>query len=148
MRMATAAILCALAGSGLMAATPALAQDRSERRDAGRQDIVTHVRTVNELAAMCDPRWGGLARLEAIAYCQGYLTAAGQYHALTRPPGGPMRPLFCVPGRGPSVAQSGVDFSQWARANPRHGNEPALDGFLRWAQERFPCEAPSRRRSR
>jgi hypothetical protein len=140
MRIASAALLAALTGAGIGAAAPAAAQGRSdERGEPQRQEIVTHVRTVSELAAVCDPRWGGLPRLEAIAYCQGYLTAAVQYHTLTRPPGGRVRQLFCVPGRGPSVAESGIGFAQWARENPRHANEPALDGFLRWAQERFPC---------
>ena len=41
-------------------------------------------------------------------------------------------------------------FAAWARENPRHGNEPALDGLLRWAQVNFPCSpnAPPARTSR
>ena len=100
---------------------------------------VTHVETVRDLAAVCDPQWGGMPRLEAIAYCQGFINAAGQYHALTHPPGTPIRQLFCLPERRPSIAESGVDFAQWARATPRFAEEPALDGFLRWAQARYPC---------
>ncbi len=100
---------------------------------------VTHVETVRDLAAVCDPQWGGMPRLEAIAYCQGFINAAGQYHALTHPPGTAIRPLFCLPERRPTIAESGVDFAQWARATPRFAEEPALDGFLRWAQARHPC---------
>jgi hypothetical protein len=103
--------------------------------------VVTHVQTVSELAAICDPTWGGVPRLEAIAYCQGFLTSFGQYHALLYPQGGPARPLFCVPVPGPTVAQSGIAFAAWTRENPRHANEPALDGLLRWAQANFPCPA-------
>lgn len=104
-----------------------------------RDGIVNHVETVRDLAAVCDPQWGGVPRLEAIAYCQGFLTAAGQYHALLHPATGPMRPLFCLPVPGPTIAESGVDFARWARGEPRFSTEPALDGFLRWAQARYPC---------
>lgn len=122
----------------LLGGTAAIAQQ------AAQQPIVTHVQTVNELAAVCDPTWGGVPRLEAIAYCQGFLTSAGQYHALMNPPGSPVRPLFCVPNPGPTIAQSGVGFARWARENPSYGNEPALDGMLRWAQASFPCPPVSR----
>jgi hypothetical protein len=101
------------------------------------------VQTANELAAVCDPAWQGVPRLEAIAYCQGFLTSFGQYHALLHPAGGPIRPLFCVPSPGPSIAESGLAFAAWARSNPTHSNEPALDGLVRWAQASFPCPAPA-----
>jgi len=121
----------------LMGSGAAIAQQPAQ------QQIVTHVRTVNDLAAVCDPAWGGVPRLEAIAYCQGFLTSAGQYHALMNPPGSPVRPLFCVPNPGPTIAQSGVGFARWARENPSYANEPALDGMLRWAQSNFPCPPAS-----
>ena len=117
-----------------IAAAPALAQPPPPV--AGP---TTHVESVRDLAAVCDPAWGGMPRLEAIAYCQGFITAAAQYHTLTHPAGTPLHPLFCLPERRPSVADSGVDFAQWARATPRFAEEPALDGFLRWAQARYPC---------
>ena len=100
---------------------------------------ITQAQTTAELAVVCDPNWSDVPRLEAIAYCQGFLTGAGQYHALLHPAGGPMRPLFCVPNPGPSIAQSGLAFATWARANPTRGSEPAMDGFLRWAQSAHPC---------
>lgn len=103
--------------------------------------VVTQVQTAADLAAVCDPAWSGVPRLEAIAYCQGFITSAGQYHTLLHPAGGRSRPLFCVPTPPPTVAQSGVAFSAWMRANPAHANEPALDGFLRWAQAAYPCGA-------
>jgi hypothetical protein len=123
----------------LLASAPAFAQPR----------IVDHVQTTAELAAICDPSSTGVPRLEAIAYCQGFLTSAGQYHALMNPPGSPMRPLFCVPNPGPSIAESGIALARWVRENPSHANEPALDGMLRWAQASFPCPTqPAGRRTR
>jgi Ssp1 endopeptidase immunity protein Rap1a len=113
-------------------AAPALAQGQAP-------GLVTDVRTVSDLAAVCDPQARGVERLESIAYCQGYLTAAGQYHTALHPAGGPRRPLFCVPNPPPSVAQAGLGFAAWARRNPQHANEPALDGLLRYAQATYPC---------
>ena len=100
---------------------------------------VTDVRTVSDLAAVCDPQLRGVERLESIAYCQGFVTAAGQYHAALYPADGPRRPLYCLPNPPPSVAQTGLGFAAWARQNPQHANEPALDGLLRWAQSAYPC---------
>ncbi len=105
--------------------------------------MVTHVRTVIDLAAVCDPTWAGVPRLEAIAYCQGFLTSAGQNHALLHPVGGHARPLYCVPTPGPSIAESGIAFAAWARSQPNHHQEPALDGLLRWAEATFPCPPPA-----
>ncbi len=124
----------ALAAALVLAGTAAQAQPPPP--GAG---LVTHVETVRDLAAVCDPPWGGVARYEAIAYCQGFLTAAGQYHTMLHPAGGPVRPLYCLPRPGPTIAESGVDFARWVQASPRFATEPALDGFLRWAQARYPC---------
>ncbi len=124
-----------LAAAAVLAAAPASAQPRWE--GGGRSP--THVETVRDLARMCDPARGGVPRLEAIAYCQGYITAAVQFHQLTRSVGRGV-PLFCVAGRGPSIAESGVGFAAWARDHRQYADEPALDGLLRWAQVSFPCQ--------
>ena len=130
MRNTLAAAAPLLAAALIGAPAPARAQ---------APGLVTDVRTVSDLAAVCDPQVRGVERLESIAYCQGYLTAAGQYHTSLHPAGGPSRPLFCVPNPPPSVAQSGLAFAAWARRNPQHANEAALDGLLRWAQATYPC---------
>jgi hypothetical protein len=147
MRRSSRAAATALVLAGIAAMAPrAMAQPAGQ---AG-QPVVTHVQTASELAAVCDPAWGGVPRLEAIAYCQGFLTSFGQYHALLHPPGGRARPLFCVPNPGPTIAQSGLAFAAWMRANPTYASEPALDGMLRWAQASFPCPtaaAPPRSRT-
>lgn len=137
--------------AAILGAAPAIPAAMAQTPGAP-QAAVTHVQTANELAAVCDPAGNGVPRLESIAYCQGFLTSFGQYHALLYPQGGPTRPLFCVPVPGPSIAQAGIGFAAWTRANPQHGTEPALDGLLRWAQASFPCPAapmrPSTTRSR
>jgi hypothetical protein len=137
MRLVLATALAALV------AAPAMAQPQ-QRGQAEGTDLIDHVRTVSDLARVCNPPWGGVPRLEAIAYCQGFLTGAGQYHALLYPAGTRARPLYCVPSPGPTIAESGIAFAAWSRANPDRANEPALDGVLRWAQATFPCGAPAR----
>lgn len=111
---------------------------------------VTHVRSAADLASVCDPRGGDVARLESIAYCQGFITSFVQYHALAHPAGGRSAPLFCVSGPGPSIAESGLAFARWTENNPQHRGEPALDGLLRWAEVTHPCApvAPAPRRAR
>ncbi len=141
MRHTHLAALALLAGAAF-ASGAALAQT------ASRVDTLDHVQSVSDLAAVCDPSRSGVARLEAIAYCQGFLTSAGQYHTLMYPAGSPVRPLFCVPSPGPSIAESGLAFARWARANPNRSEEPALDGMLRWAQATFPCATPARAATR
>lgn len=136
-------IATALFAAGL-AALPLAARAQAP----GSVTPVTQVQSTSDLAAVCDPGWSGVPRLEAIAYCQGFLTSFGQYHALMYPRGGPVRPLFCLPTPGPTIAQSGIAFAAWARDNPRHGGEPALDGLLRWAQATYPCAAATPRRAR
>ena len=78
-----AAAAAPMLAAALLNGPPALAQ-------APRH--VTEVQTVSDLAAVCDPQVRGVERLESIAYCQGFLTAAGQYHAALHPAGGPRRP--------------------------------------------------------
>jgi hypothetical protein len=138
MKIATAILAAGLAAAPLAASAQA----------PGNVTPVTQVQSTSDLAAVCDPGWSGVPRLEAIAYCQGFLTAFGQHHALLNPRGGSMRPLFCLPTPEPTIAQSGIAFAAWARSNPRHGGEPALDGLLRWAQATYPCRAAAPRATR
>jgi hypothetical protein len=135
MRIATAAALAVMMGG-----SAALAQGGPPRTE---DQMVSHVETVRDLASVCDPRWSDVPRLEAIAYCQGFLTGVGQYYTLTHPRGR-SRQLYCVSASGASIAESGLGFARWARENPTYANEPALDGYLRWAQQRHPCAPQAR----
>jgi len=133
----TALAMCL--GTAMALAHPGATAQAQPAATAQQEALVDHVSTVRDLAAVCDPSWGGVPRLEAIAYCQGFLTAAGQYHTLLYPASGPVRPIFCVPNPGPTIAESGIAFAAWARSNGQYMREPALDGLLRWAQATFPC---------
>ena len=126
----------------VLATAPALAQMAPQ----GGASIVTHAGTVANLAAICDPSPEHPRRLESIAYCQGYITAAGQYHTAERMAGNQATPLYCLPNPPPTVAESGLSFAAWARQNPQFSNEPAIDGLTRWAQVNFPCGNASQQR--
>jgi hypothetical protein len=78
-----------------------------------------------------------------IAYCRGFLVGAGQYHAvITSPPAG-RPPVFCLPAGDalPTIEQAQSAFAAWARANPQHAAERAVEGVTRWAASAFPCPA-------
>lgn len=93
--------------------------------------------TTGPLAELC-----GAASPTAQAYCRGFLIGAGQYHATITAPGG-LDPLFCLPTPAPSVEQVQAGFAAWARANPQHANERAIEGVMRWAASAFPCVRPA-----
>ncbi|MXP62179.1 hypothetical protein E0493_02280 [Roseomonas sp. M0104] len=131
--MRTIYLAAALAG---LASLPALAQSPAS-------SSVSQAGTVADLTILCDPPANSPRRLEAIAYCQGYVTAAGQYHTALHPEGGARPPLFCLPNPPPTVAQSGLGFAAWARQNPQHNSEPAIEGLLRWMQATYPCPPSS-----
>jgi hypothetical protein len=77
--------------------------------------------------------------LEAIAYCQGYLTAAGQYRAgLQQISPQAVAPL-CLPSPSPSVAQVGINFAKWVSNNPNESTQPALAGLMKWAEQTYRC---------
>ncbi|MBO1078153.1 Rap1a/Tai family immunity protein [Roseomonas haemaphysalidis] len=130
--------IAAAAALVLMSGAPVLAQAPMATAPA---TPVTEVRTAADLAAVCDPAASNPLRLESIAYCQGFLTGAGQYYAALHPASATTPPLFCLPQTPPSVAQTGLAFAAWSRQNPQHGAEPAVDGLLRWAQATYPCPA-------
>jgi hypothetical protein len=135
MRFVLVAALAGLVSGASLLPRTSLAQGSAPPLPAA----VTHVQTAADLAAVCDPSGTGVPKLEAIAYCQGFLTGFGQYHTLLHPAGGRSRPLYCVPPQGMTIAQSGLGFAAWSRQNPSFSSEPALDGLLRWAQATLPC---------
>jgi len=133
------AALAALFGGPVMAQSPS----QSPSTTPPGSTRVTHATTVADLAALCAPRSEGVPRLEAIAYCQGYVTAAGHVYVELMPPSSPNH-LVCLPSPGPSIAEAGIGFAAWAAQHPQYAMEPALDGLLRYAQATYPCPAAAR----
>ncbi|KAA2214874.1 Rap1a/Tai family immunity protein [Teichococcus oryzae] len=128
-----------------LAAAPALAQTAPATAPGA---IITHANSAGDLAALCDPAPDNPRRLESIAYCQGYMTSAGQFHAALNPPNSSRRPMFCLPSPPPTIAESGLGFAAWVRQNPQHANESPIDGLFRWAQATYPCPTGTAPRGR
>lgn len=102
-----------------------------------------------DLAALCAASGQEALGGPALGYCQGFIVSAGQYHRALTAEGGAQRPIFCLPNPSPSFDQFRLAFVAWARGNPQHGTEPAIDGLARFAAATYPClaapAAPPRR---
>jgi hypothetical protein len=59
---------------------------------------------------------------------------------VTRPGG--QAPIFCLPNPAPTLDEAQAAFVAWARANPQHAGDKAVDGLLRWAASAYPCPTP------
>lgn len=102
----------------------------------------------SDLAALCGASGQeGLGRA-ALGYCQGFFVAAGQYHRSLSAEGGLHRPIFCLPNPSPTFDQARASFVAWARNNPQHGGERAIDGLMRFAAETYPCPEAAAARPR
>ncbi|MEN0074896.1 MAG: Rap1a/Tai family immunity protein [Paracraurococcus sp.] len=123
------------------AAGPAAAQTISPETFRGGR--------TSDLAALCAASGQDALSQAALGYCQGFVVSAGQYHRALTAEGGVQRPNFCLPTPSPTFDQARQAFVQWARANPEHGAEPAIDGLMRFAVASYPCPAaPAASRSR
>jgi len=71
--------------------------------------------------------------------CLGYMTGAMQlYRAAAASP--KVENRVC-PGHEVSRAEMRDVFLEWAAANPERLDEPAIDGLLRAAVAKFPCQS-------
>lgn len=132
-----------LAFSMAVATTVAVQAQARDFSPPAPPDFARPTPTSIELAELCDPSGSGIPRLEALAYCEGFLTSFSQQHALALPRSGSTVPLFCIPATAPGIPTSGSAFAEWARDHRDRPDEAALDGVLRWAQASFPCLASS-----
>src|ERR671933_677972 len=82
-----------------------------------------------DLAALCGASEQDPYRPTALAYCQGFLVAAGQYHQAMAAQGGAQRPIFCLPSPSPTFDQARSSFVAWARTHPQYTGERAIDGL-------------------
>jgi hypothetical protein len=71
------------------------------------------------------------------AFCRGFMVGAGQYHTAVSTATG--RRVFCLPEPSPTIEAVQMAFVGWARANPQHGQERAVDGLMRFAAATYPC---------
>jgi Rap1a immunity proteins len=129
-------IVAATAGLLLLAGSAA-AQVTEQNFRGGR---------TSDLAALCAASGQEALGQAAQGYCQGFMIGAGQYHRALTDEGGVQKPVFCLPNPSPTFDQARSGFVAWARANPQHAAEPAIDGLMRFAAATYPCpSAPASR---
>lgn len=119
-------VLVMAAAAATLAAGPALAQAPARGM------------TTATLAEACASEGRDAAGATAAGYCRGFMAGAGQYH---RALSGDRPAIFCLPAEAPSFEAAQASFVAWARANPQHGAEQAVDGLMRWAAATYPCPA-------
>ncbi len=118
-----------LAASLSLWAVQALAADHKEFDLRNAQDLVN-------LCAVPD----GDAMAEAgRSFCYGYLSGVYQYYVAIQDRGKTSAPKICIPDPKPSRAQAAALFVDWAKANGRYMQEPAVDSLGRFAQATWPC---------
>ncbi len=140
--LTSAALAAALAVASATLPGPAAAQPGTA--PAAPPRTAFEARTVADLATLCGASPQAPEYVSAIAFCHGFLQGAGQYHAVVTQPGSGRAPVFCPPNPPPTRAQVAADFVAWARANPQHAGERAVDGLARWAHAAYPCPDPAR----
>jgi hypothetical protein len=111
------------------------------------QTAPTQMLTTATLAELCGAA-PTTSEAPATAFCRGFIVGAGQYHRASQRPN--QRPLFCIPDPGPTHEQFQAAFVTWARANPQHAQERAVDGLMRFVSATYPCPPaqPARARTR
>ena len=123
-------ILTGAAAALLLAASPGDAQVTEQSFRGGR---------TSDLAALCGASGQDALAQAALGYCQGFVVAAGQYHRALSAEGGVHRPIFCLPNPSLTCDQARASFIAWARNNPQHDGDRAIDGLTRFAAETHPC---------
>lgn len=74
----------------------------------------------------------------AKGFCLGYMTGAMQLYSAAA--ASPKVKSFVCAGRVVSRAEMREVFLEWAAANPQLLSEPAIDGLVRAAIAKFPCQ--------
>jgi hypothetical protein len=100
--------------------------------------------TVTELAAVCGLPPEAPEHVAASHFCAGFLAGAGQFHAALYPLDAARRPIFCLPDPPPPLREVAAAFVAWARNNPQHAGESAVDGLMRFANQAYPCPSEAR----
>jgi hypothetical protein len=80
----------------------------------------------------------------AVAFCQGYLVGAYQYHVAMFH-ADKMRPVVCFPEPTPTRTQAIDRFVAWVKAHPGYEKEKPADALTKFLVESFPCKAEATR---
>jgi Rap1a immunity proteins len=97
------------------------------------------VRSTADLVEICSTPANDSLYPAAISFCHGY--AVGAYHYYQATVSGPEgKPFVCLPPAPPPTRTEGLQmFVAWARENPQHMGEPAVEALFRWLAAKWPC---------
>jgi hypothetical protein len=102
------------------------------------------VKNAQDLIDLCAAQRNDPIAIQAIHFCEGYLTGVYHYHqGLVSGRG--QRPVFCPTGTLPTRDEAVQMFVTWGHAHPQFMSEPAVDTIFRWASETWPCSRTNRR---
>lgn len=97
-----------------------------------------YIENTGELARLCGPADTEPMADEAHIFCLGYMAAAIAYHdEVSKSP--EMDRIAC--SEGDATREDVLEvFLSWAAKNPQYANAPPIEGLLRSAKEKWPCE--------
>ena len=102
-----------------------------------------HLRSGADLVALCSTPATDPLYVAAVHMCHGFGAGADQtITALTRHE--KLSPLICPPSPPPTRNETVDRFVEWARRNPQHLAEPAVETVGRFFITTFPCRTESR----
>jgi hypothetical protein len=96
------------------------------------------MQTTQDLVDVCSVKPDEPLYEGALGFCLGYEVGAFQYY-LALAAASPQDSFICLPEPSPLRADVAQWFLAWARDNPQHMNERAVDGFFRFLQATWPC---------
>jgi hypothetical protein len=97
------------------------------------------VRSTADLVEICSTPANDSLYPAALGFCHGYAVGAYHYHqaSVAGPEG---KPFVCLPPTPPPTRTEGLQmFVVWARENPQHMGEPAVETLFRWLAATWPC---------
>jgi hypothetical protein len=118
----------------VVAASPALAQS-----DADSVEESFKLDNAKALVTACTVPADNPLYQTAKGFCLGFMTGAMQFYSAAA--ASPKVKNFVCPGHVVSRAEMREVFLEWAQANPERLGEPAIDGLVRSAVAKFPCES-------
>ena len=95
-------------------------------------------KTTGDIVALCDPQSTSALDTAGINFCDGFAQGAvlveQQHEAAPH-----AHQYFCLPDPAPSRNESIAAFVKWARATPSRLDMSAVDGFMTFLGDQYPC---------
>jgi hypothetical protein len=97
------------------------------------------LRTAGDLAALCTVDAADERHVAAIHMCHGFLVGVHQFHMAQHADGS--EGIYCLPDNDPPTRnEAAQEFAAWATQTLGAAGLPAVEGLVRWAASRFPCD--------